>query len=102
MAVRDCSAAPPHQASHGKVRISLGTVLKFPPSLQDFHAFIDDELSPDERARVVEWLMRHPNERRELQELKLRENLLRQAVRQSKIMRDKASNARTRKSDIDE
>ena len=55
----------------------MGKADKATPSQQDLHAYIDDELTPEQRMRVEAWLEENPDERRELIELKLRENLLR-------------------------
>ena len=62
----------------------MGTVKQFPPSQQELHAFVDDELSPADRARIIQWLSDHPDKRRELLELRLRETLLRNAIKNAK------------------
>lgn len=61
----------------------MSNVEQLPPSELDLHAFLDDELGPEERVRILEWLLEHPGKSKELWEIKLREDLLRNAVRQS-------------------
>ncbi|MEM8771294.1 MAG: hypothetical protein AAGD92_06570 [Pseudomonadota bacterium] len=53
------------------------------PSELDLQAYLDDELPPAERAKIIEWLIEHPTEGQKLFEMQLREDLLRTAVWQS-------------------
>lgn len=61
----------------------MSNVEKLPPTELDLHAFLDDELDPGERIRVIEWLLDHPEKSQELLQIQLREDLLRSAVHQS-------------------
>ena len=61
----------------------MSNVEQIPPTELDLHAFLDDELEPDQRVRIIQWLMDHPDTAKELLDIQLREDLLRTAIRQS-------------------
>lgn len=50
------------------------------PSDLDLEAYLDDELEPAERIKVIEWLLGNPEKMREFAEIQLREDLLRSAL----------------------
>ncbi len=55
-------------------------ITQLPPSEFDLQAYLDDELPPRARLRVVEWLLENPKSAQQIFELQLREDLLRVAV----------------------
>lgn len=63
----------------------MTNVRKLRPSELDLQAYLDDELEPTARLRVIEWLLENPKSAQELFEVQLREDLLRVAVKLSLI-----------------
>lgn len=61
----------------------MTNVRKLPPSELDLQAYLDDELTPEERLPIIEWLLENPARAQELFEVQLREDLLRVAVKLS-------------------
>jgi len=59
---------------------NMTKVERLPPTALDLQAFIDDELPPDDRIWVAEWLLEHPNKALEVFQTMLREELLRTIV----------------------
>ncbi len=58
-------------------------ITQLPPSELDLQAFLDDELQPRARLRILEWLLENPKSAQQLFEVQLREDLLRVAVKLS-------------------
>jgi anti-sigma factor RsiW len=56
-------------------------ILQMPPSEATLHAYIDNELAPEARLRVAEWLLANPEAARKLQKIELREEILRLSLR---------------------
>ncbi|MEO1135289.1 MAG: hypothetical protein AAFW68_01600 [Pseudomonadota bacterium] len=61
----------------------MTNVRQLPPSELDLQAYLDDELAPEDRLRVIEWLLENPARAQELFEVQLREDLLRVSVKLS-------------------
>ena len=68
-----------YEFEHPKGR-AMEQLKRLPPSRQDLHAYLDGELSPAQSAQIDRWLGAHPEQRRELLELRLRESRLRSAL----------------------